>query len=187
MLKSVEFCQAWSHSPVHLVPGWEEPQSAGISSKMVNYRGRCCVSDEWVLSSSCCSGWFQLLLSWDWGQRQQVQKMSGILIYYPLPSEHQMSLAKRSTAVSFLVCAFQKSINFYLQYSLGKYRDTFLRSRGSNSAEREWCAFHGNLHFLIHLSLENHEFIPFLSTTEKVTGYFWGIKHILTSFTSFAG
>lgn len=105
-----------------------------------------------------------------------MQKMSGILIYYPLPSEHQMSLAKRSTAVSLLVCAFQKSINFYLQYSLGKCRDTFLRNRDSNSAEREWCAFHGNLYFLIHLSLENQEYITFLTATEKVTGYFWELN-----------
>lgn len=99
-----------------------------------------------------------------------MQKMSGILIYYLLPSEHQMSSAKRSTAVSSVVCAFQKSINLYLQYSLGKYIDPFLINMGSNSAEREWCAFHGNLYFLIHLFLENQGFDTFLSTTEKVTG-----------------
>lgn len=101
-----------------------------------------------------------------------MQKMSGILIYYPLPPEHQMSLAKRSIAVSSTACAFQESINFYSQCSWGKYRDTFLRSRDSNRAEREWCALHGNPYFLIHLSLENQEFITFLSITEKKTGYF---------------
>lgn len=103
-----------------------------------------------------------------------MQKMSGILIYYPLPSEHQMSLAKRSTAVPFTVCSvacvFQKSINPYFQYSLGKYIDKFLINMDSNSAERKRCAFHGNPYLLMYLSLENQKFATFLSTTDKVTG-----------------